>query len=128
MNEDSVSQLLIAHARVLGATLLRNNSGALKDHTGRVVRYGHGNISKEVNDNFKSSDYIGITPVTITEDMVGQTLGVFTAIEMKKGDWVPNPKDQREIAQANYHNWVLSLGGFAGFANCIDHVKKILKK
>ncbi len=50
----------------------RNNTGCLKIN-GRWIRYGH----------VGSSDIISVVPVVITAEMVGQTLGVFTAIECK---------------------------------------------
>jgi ribosomal protein S19 len=40
----------------------------------------------------KSVDYIGITTITITQQMVGQKIGVFTAVETKRDDWNPAKK------------------------------------
>lgn len=109
--------------------LMRNNSGALPDQTGRIVRFGLGNISKEHNKKSKSSDLIGITPVVITPDMVGKVIGVFTAIEVKDEAWNENKKlDEHEQAQKNFIDWVLSLGGYAGFANSVDKLTKIFRK
>lgn len=108
--------------------LLRNNSGALPDSTGRVVRYGLGNISKKKNEEFKSSDYIAITPVLITPDMVGKTIGVFTAVEVKEENWTFNPKDKREAAQKNFIDFVTARGGLAGFCNNVDTLLRIIKK
>ena len=112
---------------------MRNNSGALPDRTGRVVRYGLGNVSKTYTDKVKSSDLIGITKVVITPSMVGKTLGVFTAVEVKKEDWDEGKKfDTREIAQNNFINWVKSLDilDFKNLDICLPLVslRKVLVK
>lgn len=127
--ESTVQQHIQIQARHYGCTLLRNNSGALKDHTGRVVRFGLGNVSKKIQDNFKSSDLIGITQVVITPDMVGKTVGIFTALEVKKADWKSNKKlDARETAQNAFIQWVLSKGGIAAFVNSVDNLNAIFRK
>ena len=119
--ESEVSQEVQIGARHHSCTLMRNNSGCLPDVNGTPVRFGLGNISKKHNYKIKSSDLLGITPVLITKEMVGMTLGVFTAVETKKEAWNPDKKlDARENAQNNFINWVRSLGGFAGFANSVD--------
>lgn len=128
-DENTISQLVQMQAKHYGCTLMRNNSGCFKDDTGRLVRFGLGNISKKHNDVVKSSDLVGITKVTITQDMVGTTLGVFTALEVKKEAWNPDKKlDKRETAQNNFMNWVKLNGGFASFVNSIDKLKDILRQ
>lgn len=107
--------LLIASKR--GWRLFRNNVGVAKRNDGTPVRYGLANISKQMNQHLKSSDLIGIKPVVITPDMVGQTIGVFTAIECKKGDWKRSPSSKREEAQERFIELVKSLGGHAEFCN-----------
>lgn len=110
-----------------GCQLMRNNSGALLDATGRPVRYGLGNISKAHNDKIKSSDLIGFTKVVITPDMVGKTIAVFTAVEVKESTWNYQKKlDARELAQLNFIVWIRKNGGLAGFANAVDKLKSIL--
>lgn len=128
-SESEVQQLIQMQARYHGCVLMRNNSGACVDDTGRLVRYGLGNISKKHQENSASSDLIGITQVTITPEMVGQTIGVFTAIEVKKEAWKPDKKlDKHEQAQENFMQWVRSLGGLAGFANDVDKLHLIIRK
>lgn len=107
--------------------LMRNNSGALKDATGRLVRYGLGNDSKAKNDVVKSSDLIGITTVTVTPEMVGQKIGVFTALEVKREDWKEN-EEKRTVAQRNFIEWVKLRGGIAGFVSKVDDLKSILMR
>jgi hypothetical protein len=126
-SEDEVQQRIQMEAPKFGSILLRNNSGALKDATGRLVRYGLGNTSEKVNKNIKSSDLIGITPVTITPEMVGQVVGVFTAIEVKKEDW-HYKGDERETAQKNFIDFIKSKGGLAGFCKSVDDFRSIIKR
>lgn len=101
------------------ARLMRNNTGVLKDQSGRPVRFGLGNESPKINKIYKTGDYVGWFPVTITPEMVGKTIAVFANIEVKavgftvKLDY--NPKS-REYAQNNFNQLVISHGGIAGFA------------
>jgi len=113
-NEDEIQQLIMMEAPKHGCILLRNNSGAMKDVTGRVVRYGLGHTSK--NQEFKSSDLVGITKP-----------GIFTAVEVKKEGWTYSGTES-EIYQKNFIDFVLSLGGYAGFANSVDDFLKIIRK
>jgi hypothetical protein len=85
MKESATTSHVRLEAARLNVFLFRNNSGAWKDAVGRVIWYGLGSFKKK--DNFKSGDYVGITPVLITPDMVGAVIGVFTNIEMKESDW-----------------------------------------
>lgn len=107
--------------------LMRNNVGVLRDVTGRPIRYGLLNETCEMNSRIKSSDLIGITVIKITPDMVGQNVAVFTAIECKSQDWKPS-NNPRERAQNNFIAWVLSLGGFAGFAKSVDDFRNIIRR
>lgn len=122
-------------ATSLGLRLLRNNCG-VAEIDGRFIRFGLGNESKRIGDEFKSSDLIGITPITITPEMVGKQVGIFTAIEVKpKGFKVRQfNKKSREHAQEKFLTFVRENGGFSGFAasgddltNIIEHYKKWLK-
>lgn len=125
-SESEIQQLVQIEAAKHGMILMRNNSGALKDANGRVIFFGLGNISKKHGQNSKSSDLIGITTVTVTPDMVGKQIGIFTAIEVKEESWKPSPTDQRERAQRNFIEWVKSRGGIAGFVNSVEAFKKLL--
>lgn len=119
-------QIACMHHR---CTLMRNNSGAFTDSTGRVVRFGLGNVSKKHQENSRSSDLIGITEVVITPEMVGQTIGVFTALEVKHPDWNCNKKfDKHEQAQFNFIQWVRSKGGIGAFVNSVDNLYTIFRR
>lgn len=108
--------------------LWRNNSGAAQDATGRLVRYGLANESAAENEVYKSADLVGVTPVVITPDMVGKTIGVFTGFETKKSGWHLTPGDKRAQAQANWGKLVTDRGGFFGFVNDPEQIKAIIGK
>lgn len=126
MLESENEDLIRIEASRHGIKLWRNNSGALKDETGRQVRYGLGNESKEINDRLKSSDEIGIASIIITPEMVGMTIGVFTAFEVKKPGWKYSGTG-REGAQKNFIDFVTRLGGIAAFIENVDSVHNVLQ-
>jgi len=109
----------------LGA-LWRNNVGVLSDDNGRPIRYGLANDSKRMNEEVKSSDLIGITPITITPEMVGKTIAIFTAIECKAEGFKFNRRDKRQVAQKKYIDVVSGMGGIAGFASSIYEYQTIV--
>ena len=80
--------------------LFRNNTGALLDMQGRLVKFG---LCKG------SSDLIGFRSITITPDMVGQKIAVFSAIEVKD-------KGKVTVDQKNFINIINNAGGYAGVA------------
>ncbi|MCF2909966.1 hypothetical protein L1285_16725 [Pseudoalteromonas sp. DL2-H2.2] len=128
--EGKASEVVRLRATELGGRLFRNNVGVLVDARGIPVRYGLANESKKMNQSLKSSDFIGITPITITPDMVGKQIGVFTAIEAKAHGFKVRefgPKS-REFAQQKFINLVTNLGGAAGFACNAEDVDGILKE
>lgn len=86
---------LLSHVR-----LWRNNSGVLYDGTGRPVRYGVGQPG--------GSDLIGLTQIVVTPEMVGRTLAVFTAAEVKR------PKAKVPQAQLDFLAFIRDFGGIAG--------------
>lgn len=91
----------------------RNNVGQYVDpKTGRPIRYGLG---------VGSSDLIGWTPLVITPEMVGQTVAVFTAVEVK------SPTGKATEPQLNFIAQVIRAGGFAGIARSPADAEKILR-
>jgi hypothetical protein len=103
-------------APLVRAHLFRNNSGVLPDRNERPVRYGLANESAAVNRVLKSADLIGWQSVTVTADMVGQTLAVFLSVEVKPEDFNgPRGKAEAERyeAQKNWANLVNKAGGRA---------------
>lgn len=91
----------------------RNNVGAYRDETGRLIRYGVGNPG--------GPDLIGWTPTVITPDMIGRTVAIFTAVEVKA------PKGRPTDAQINFLAQVLKAGGLAGIARSPDEALTIVR-
>jgi len=91
--------------------LFRNNTGTLKDQHGRPVQFG---LCKG------SADLIGWRTVTITPDMVGQQVAVFTSIEVK------TPTGKLRPEQQQWLNVVQANGGIAGVARSVMDALQIL--
>lgn len=128
MKEAACASHIRLDAAQIGDELWRNNTGVAFDESGRAVRFGLCNDSAKLSENIKSSDYIGITSVVITPEMVGQTIGVFTAIETKDSNWVFKETDKRAVAQLAFINIVLKAGGRAGFARTVQEYRNIVRK
>lgn len=125
MRESAVASHIRLLAAQLNIWLLRNNSGGFYDQSGRFVRYGLGSFTDK--DQCASSDYIGITPVLITPEMVGTIVGVFTAVETKPEGWKLNKSDKRGLHQKRFIDMVNQAGGKAGFATSVEDFKRIIK-
>jgi hypothetical protein len=91
--------------------LFRNNTGTLRDQHGRPVTFG---LAKG------SADLIGWTTRTITPDMVGQRIAVFTSSEVKTPTGRVSP-EQRQWLDA-----VQAAGGIAGVARSVDDAYMLL--
>ena len=126
-SETAVTQDVLLRASQLGIRLFRNNSGCLKNEHGTMVRFGLGNTSAKLNATLKSSDLIGITPVIITPQHVGQTLGVFTSLEIKNGLWRFRDTDKHAVAQERWCELIRSLGGYGGFVSDVSQLEEVLK-
>lgn len=126
MRENPVQSLVSLEASRMGLLPMRNNVGACTDKTGRLIRYGLMNDSKQLNEQFKSSDLIAVTPVRIEPWMVGRTVGVFTALECKRTDWRFSMNDPHTAAQWRFHDLVRRNAGFAGFVQGPEDIRKVL--
>jgi hypothetical protein len=111
----------------------RNNRGAHQDETGRWVRYGLANESKQEGDVIKSSDLIGCVPEMVWIDRTKEwrTVAVLTAIEVKPSYWsFPSPTNKAEyarcLAQQRFIDIVREAGGYAGFATSVDDMRRII--
>lgn len=114
LSEASIQQHIRLALAQAGAAIFRNNIGAYMDpKTGRPIKYGVCNPG--------GSDLIGWTPVVITPDMVGKTVAVFTAVEVKTENGRPTE------AQLNFIAQVLKAGGYAGIARSPADAVAILR-
>lgn len=117
-NERDILNPLLKAASAAGARLFRQNTGVgwvgrmVSNKGGTVMLAGarplHAGLCKG------SSDVIGWTPVVITPDMVGKTVAVFTALELKTPG-VATTDEQRRFVEA-----VRAGGGFAQVVRSVD--------
>ena len=92
--------------------LFRNQVGSLPDpRTGRLVTFG---LARG------SADLIGWRTITVTADMVGQQVAVFTSIEVK------TPTGRVRPDQTAWMGAVQAAGGIAGVARSVDDAITIL--
>ena len=114
-SEQSIQQhIRLACSRGL-TRLFRNNVGRLPDpRTGRWVEFGVGGKG--------SADLIGWTTRTITADMVGQQIAVFTSIEVKTPRTGRLTPEQRQWLAA-----VETAGGIAGVARSVADAEALLR-
>jgi len=93
--------------------LFRNNTGTLKDANGRPVQFG---LCKG------SADLIGWTTRTVTQDMVGTQVAVFTSIEVK------TPTGRLRPEQRQWLDAVQVAGGVAGVARSVADAQQLLTR
>jgi hypothetical protein len=92
--------------------LFRNQVGSLPDpRTGRLVTFG---LARG------SADLIGWRTITVTADMVGQRLAVFTSIEVK------TPTGRVRPDQAAWLGAVQAAGGIAGIARSVPDALQLV--
>ena len=118
-SETALQQQIRIVSSQQGKRLWRNNRGAVTTDDGRHIRYGLCNDSVAMNKVIKSHDLIGITPIIIQPEHIGQLVGVFTSLEVKKPSW-KYKGTKHELAQAAWGNLVISMGGIAKFINRIE--------
>jgi hypothetical protein len=112
MNEASILQRIrLDLGREPSVRLFRNNTGAFRDATGRIVRFGL---------HPGSADLIGWRSIVITPDDVGRTLAVLASIEVKL------PAGQPRHDQLQWASAVSAAGGFAGIARSTHDARVIL--
>lgn len=115
-SEQGASSVIRMEAAEKKILLFRNNVGVLSDaNSGRPVRYGLANDSPNVNKRIKSGDLIGVRPVTIRGDMIGQVIGQFVSREVKAPGWTYGGTE-REQAQQRWAMLINTAGGDAQFA------------
>jgi hypothetical protein len=114
-NQVPSEQQIQQHIRIACSTgdtrLFRNNTGTLRDQHGRPVSFG---LCKG------SADLIGYRTITITPDMVGQQVAVFTSIEVK------TPTGRIRPEQQAWLETVQAAGGIAGVARSVEDALRIM--
>ena len=104
MSEQQIQQQIRLACSKGTTRLFRNNTGTLRDQHGRPVQFG---LCKG------SADLIGWTTRTITEEMVGQQVAVFTSIEVKSATGRLRPEQQQWL------DAVQKAGGIAAVARSV---------
>ena len=112
--ERNIQNLIRLELSKNGVTSFRNNVGGTKTDSGGWIDFGVGGKG--------GSDLICITPITITPDMVGQTVGIFTAIEVKNRTRKPTPE------QVKFIDFINKNGGLAGVARSPADALKITQR
>lgn len=128
---DLLKQIQVSFTN-LGARLFRQNTG--QGWAGRVqkfnrvtnVRVGPGDVVIRNARPLRaglctgSADLIGWTNLTVSQEMVGHKLAIFTAVEGKTGS-TRVTDDQKKFLLA-----VKSSGGYAGVARSVDDAVEII--
>lgn len=126
--EGKARQNVRLRAAEWGARLYKNNSGVAYDQGGRPVFFGLGNEGKKGDEDIRTPDDVGFTVVTVTPEMVGKKIAVFTAIDSKKLGFIVKSnytKRTREYGQKKFFDIVNNFNGIAGFASCAADVDAI---
>ena len=110
MSEQRIQQEIRLAISKGDTRVFRNNTGTLRDANGRPVTFGLA---------VGSADLIGWRTVTITPDMVGQRVAVFTNIEVKSATGRLRP-EQRQWLEA-----VQAAGGIAGVARSVEDAARL---
>lgn len=112
-SEQSIQQLIRLKLSNGSVRLLRNNTGVLQDKNGRPVQFG---LAKG------SADLIGWKTVTVTPEMVGQRVAVFTSIEVKTATGRLRPE------QEQWMKVVRGAGGIAGVARSVEDAEALVRE
>lgn len=117
--EGKAKEIVLLRANQYGSKLYCNNSGTAYTDNNRPVFFGLGNDGKKKTGDIRTPDDVGFTPITITPEMVGKTVAVFTAIDSKKAGFTVKNNyniNSREYGQNKFFQIVIKYGGIAGFA------------
>lgn len=108
---------VVLEAPKFDCILTRNNKGALRDKTSRLVRFGLFNETEDRGKRIRSWDLVGFRKRLITPPMVGTIIGQFVGREIKEPGWYFGKGDaEHEAAQLKCTELALSYGCDVGFA------------
>lgn len=103
----------------LGNTILwKNPRGKFKTIHGTFMKAGLGGNG--------ASDYIGFQKVIITEEMVGKTIAIFIAAELKRFDRPDRVRTTTD--QIDFVNLINKCGGKAAIIDSMEDAKKLLEE
>jgi hypothetical protein len=130
MKEKNLMSLIMLAVGKAGVRVFRNNTGQAWQGAERKFYEEGGRRVLKIYDPRPidaglvegSSDLIGWTEVTITPEMVGQKIAVFTAIEVKK-----NIKSVVSAKQLNFLTVIRNAGGIAGLARDPEEAARLVK-
>jgi hypothetical protein len=125
-SESEIQARIMVTLSIPGLRVFRINVG--RAWTGsEAIRLKNGDMLIKNPRPFKTgvpkgfSDLVGIKSVKITESMIGKTLGVFTAIEVK------SPKGKTSAHQVRFLDLIRSLGGICGVARSEKQALEIVR-
>lgn len=114
MSEQEIQQRILLACGRGASRVFRNNVGRLPDpRSGRWVEFGVGGKG--------AADLLGWRTVTITPEMVGQRVAVFTSLEVKSATGRVRPEQERWLAA------VRAAGGIAGVVRSVAEAEALLK-
>lgn len=125
MKESIVQQHIMLALSQEGVIVWRNETAGA--WVGRQIHTSHGQVTLADSRMIQaglckgSSDLVCIKPTVITQDMVGKTVGVFTAIEVK------TEKGRATSDQNKFIEGVKAAGGIAGIARSVNDALELIK-
>ena len=124
MTEKNIQSEIHMALSKAGSVIFRNNTGMAWQ--GKSTRSGNITLIKDARPLHAglcegSSDLVGWTPIIVTQDMVGKTVAIFTAIEVK------SEKGRATSEQLNFISKVKQAGGIAGIARSTEEALQLVK-
>lgn len=99
--------------------VIRQRDGSVLIQAARPIAIGFG--APDGSPVAGACDLPGWTTVTVTPDMVGKQVAVFTSIECKS-----SKGGRKRTEQVNWATQVEKYGGIAGFANSPESARQII--
>ena len=124
-NERAIMNPLLLAASKAGHRWFRQNVakawvGKVLRHTGQTLTLENARVL-HAGLCVGSGDVIGWTRREITPDMVGQTVAVFTSVEIKSGKTAVRPE------QEAFRRAVVDAGGIAGIVRSVEEGEALFK-